>query len=489
MKIVIASSEAAPFAKTGGLADVCGSLPTAISQLGHDVCLFIPAHRQALECGQPIEPTDIRFDVPVGTKTVSGEILRSKLPGGVDVFLIAQPDYFDRAELYREAGEDYRDNCERFVFFCRAVLESLRLLALWPDVVHCNDWQTGLIPAYLKIEYHKTPGYEQVGSLMTIHNMAYQGISWHWDMLLTGIDWSYFNYHQMEFYGQLNLLKTGLVFADQLNTVSPQYAREIQQPPLGCGLEGLLRQRRHVLSGIVNGVDYEQWDPERDPHLPKNYDVNCWRTGKPACKAALQQEMGLPAAAEVPLMGMIGRLASQKGWDVLTPVIQRWAAEQDAQWVILGTGDPEYHQLLGEMARQHPGRVAVRLEFSNPLAHRIEAGADMFVMPSHFEPCGLNQMYSLRYGTVPVVHSTGGLADTIRDADEEAMRQGSANGFAFSPCDQPHLEEALHRASRIYRQAEWRQLVENGMRQDWSWENSARQYCALYEQIRQGTGR
>ena len=338
MKILLATSEVAPLAKTGGLADVCGALPHALRQEGQQCTVIMPAYRHTLESGLPIETTDLRFDVPIGPKTVSGEVYRTQLADGSDVVLVGHAGYFDRPELYRADGKDYPDNCERFVFFCRAVMELIRLLELEPTVVHCNDWQTGLIPAYLKLEYNNTPGYEKIASLLTIHNLAYQGTFWHWDMELTGLDWARFNYHEMEFYGQLNLLKTGLVYADWLTTVSPRYSQEIQTPEHGCGLQGVLQNRSHQLTGIVNGVDYTQWSPECDPHLEQPFEPANWREFKPVNKAALQRELDLPQAPDTPLIGVIGRLATQKGWDLLAPIMKRWSQTEDVQWAILGTG-------------------------------------------------------------------------------------------------------------------------------------------------------
>jgi starch synthase len=363
-------------------------------------------------------------------------------------------------------------------------MEAIRLLGLEIDVLHCNDWQTGLIPAYLKVEYPHAPRYMRIASLLTIHNMAYQGTFWHWDMLLTGLDWKYFNWRQMEFYGQLNLLKTGLVFCDSINTVSPTYAWEIQQHPLGCGLEGVLQSRRDVLSGIINGVDYAQWDPASDGNLDAEYTDANWHEGKAACKTALQQELGLPASPRVPVIGLIGRLAEQKGWSLVLDVMQRWATHVDAQWVVLGTGEPQYQEALARLAAEFPNKVAARLSFDEGLAHRIEAGSDMFVMASRFEPCGLNQLYSLRYGAVPVVRATGGLADTITNATPETVQSGAANGFSFDDFTAEALETALHRACRTYHDEPqiWAHLVETGMRQDWSWSASATRYVELYEQ-------
>lgn len=483
MNILVATSEAAPFAKTGGLADVCGALPVELARRGHDVAVILPAYRVARQAGLPLEVTGVRFDIPIGNRIVGGQLLESRLPhSDVPVYLVENNDYFDRPELYREAGEDYRDNCERFVFFSRAVVESIRLLKRPVQVVHANDWQTGLVPAYLKIEYCHTHGYETIASLFTIHNMAYQGLFWHWDMLLTGLDWKYFNYRQLEYYGKLNLLKTGIVFADTVTTVSPRYALEIQTPEQGFGLEGVLASRAGDLYGVLNGVDYREWNPEHDPHLPVRYSVENWAHGKAACKMALQREMGLPTRPEVPLLGLVGRLADQKGLDLVEEVIQRWVDSEDAQWVILGTGEPKYHELFGRLARNHPNKVAARLTFSNALAHRIEAGCDIFVMPSRFEPCGLNQLYSLRYGAVPVVRATGGLADTITDATPQNLAAGTANGFVFEEYHSSALEHALRRACNAYRHQPkvWEQLVTTGMRQDWSWARSAAIYEELY---------
>jgi starch synthase len=483
VKILMATSEAVPFAKTGGLADVCGALPVELEKLGHEPILILPAYRQIRTAGMPIEPTGIHFDVPIGNKSVSGSLLKSHLPNSsVPVYLVDQENYFDRAELYQEAGQDYKDNCERYVFFCRAVLEAIRLLDLRVDVLHANDWQTGLLPAYLKIEYRGVPGYEQIGTVFTIHNMAFQGVFWHWDMLLTGLDWKYFNWQQMEFFGNLNLLKTGLIFADRLNTVSPRYAEEIQSAPLGCGLEGVLQNRRDVLSGIVNGVDYREWDPTIDANLPVNYGPETTVAGKAACKAALQSSMGLPVAPKTPLVAFIGRLTQQKGVDLLTAVMRDWVQSHDVQWVVLGTGEPAYQSQLSMLANRYPQKVATRLEFSNRLAHRIEAGADVFLMPSRYEPCGLSQLYSLKYGSVPVVRATGGLVDTIVDLNEKTLAAGTATGFHFGDYSALALTEALQRACNTYAQdGVWKRLVQAGMRQDWSWNSSARQYVELYQ--------
>jgi starch synthase len=483
VNILVASSEAVPFCKTGGLGDVCGSLPSELARRGHRVALILPAYRQIHEAGLTISPTGATLEIPIGGKTVRGRLLESRLPGGdVPVYFVDQPSYFDRPELYRENGKDYHDNCERFVFFSRAVIEAVRLLDLSTDLIHCNDWQTGLVPAYLKIEYKGLPVYDQMASLFTIHNLAYQGNFWHWDMVLTGLDWKYFNWRQMEFYEQLSFMKTGLIFADGLSTVSPRYAEEIQTASLGCGMEGVLSHRSKVLSGIVNGVDYEQWNPRTDSSLARNYDASSVVEGKAECKAALQAELGLQARPEAPLFAIIGRLSAQKGFDLVAEAIGEWVQSSPAQWAILGTGDPEYHELVARLASRYPGKVAARLEFSEALAHRMQAGADMLLMPSRYEPCGLNQLYALKYGTAPVVRATGGLADTIVDATAETLASGTATGFAFQEYATLAFTEALRRATAMFAdQDAWRKLVLTGMRQDWSWSHSAAEYSHTYE--------
>ncbi|MEX2140663.1 MAG: glycogen synthase GlgA [Pirellulales bacterium] len=493
MKIVLATSEAVPFAKTGGLADVCGALPLELARMGHQVTMIMPAYREVRQGGHALEDTGVNLLIPIGQKTVAGRLLMGRLSAAdtgapdVPVYFVEQDDYFDRDGLYQnpDKGEDYRDNCERFVFFSRAVLEAIRLLELEVDVVHCNDWETGLVPALLQIEYRSLPRFENTVSLLTVHNLAYQGTFWHWDMLLTGLDWKYFNWHQMEFFGNLNLLKTGLVFADVINTVSPRYAEEIQSAPLGCGLEGVLQNRRKDLYGILNGVDYRQWNPETDPHLAQKYGPRNFEAGKAANKAALQQELGLPREPTTPLLAFVGRLAEQKGIDLLTPVIQEWANHQNAQWVILGTGDAKYQEAIATLAERSPHRVAARFAFCESLAHRIEAAADMFLMPSRFEPCGLNQMYSLKYGAVPVVRATGGLSDTITDATAETLAGGTANGFSFREYSSLALSETLSRACNTFARPDvWRKIITVGMDQDWSWRRSAQEYAALYQRLK-----
>ena len=481
MKILFTTSEAVPFATTGGLGDVCGSLPFALADLGHDVRVILPAYRCVWYVGREIRPLNVEFIVAVGSKTVSGRLLEHRSES-VTFYFVQQDYYYDRDALYSVHGQDYADNCERFVFFSRATLEAIRLLDFYPDIIHAHDWQTGLVPAYLKIEYASSPLYRSMGSVFTIHNMAYQGRFWHWDMLLTGLDWKYFNWQQMEAYGQLNLLKTGIVFADAISTVSPRYAQEIQTPEFGAGLEGVIQSRRDVLWGILNGIDYTVWNPTTDPHLPAPYDEHTVWQQKPFCKAALQSEVGLPQRPHVPLIAMIGRLTHQKGFDLVAKILPEWLEQTDTQWVILGTGETQLETTFRELANRYPDKLAVIFEFNLPLAHRIQGGADMFLMPSRFEPCGLAQLQALKYGTVPVVRAIGGLADTITDCRPETLANGTANGFSFTEESPQALSETLKRACDAYRQPEiWRQLVLTGMRQDWSWARSAPRYVEMYE--------
>jgi starch synthase len=488
MNIILASSEVVPYAKTGGLADVCGALPQQLEKLGHQVSVFMPGYRSVVYGDFEIRKTGVGLEIPIGNTLVAGELLVTTLPGSnVNVYLVANDDYYDRESLYGEKGVDYEDNAQRFIFFSRAVLEAVRLLDLKPDIVHCNDWQTGLIPALLKVEYDSNPIYENISSVITIHNLAYQGTYPPAAMPLTGLEWKYFNYLQMEFFDRLNLLKTGIVFADSINTVSPTYAQEIQASEQGCGLEGVLQGRSDVLSGILNGIDVTQWNPADDPLIPTNFSADDWWSGKAACKAHLQDFFGLQKNSNTPLIGIVGRLAEQKGWSLILQVMQKWLESTDVQWVILGTGSPQYHAALTSLYQNHPHKLGLRLGFSNELAHQIEAGADMFVMPSQYEPCGLNQMYSMAYGTVPVVRKTGGLADTVVDASQQTIADQTANGFTFDQFTAAELENALSRAINMYRhdKENWNNLVNAGIKRDWSWAVSAKAYQRLYRQTLQ----
>jgi len=488
MHVVMAAAEAIPFAKTGGLADVCGTLPLKLAEQGHRCSIFIPAYKRALECGFAMVDTHISFVVDMAGRPMSARILKTTLGNGsVDVYLVDQPLYFDREQLYGDYRGDYRDNCERFCFFSRCVVEAIERLRLPVDIIHCHDWQAGLIPAYHKTNFREFRWYKNAASVMTIHNLAYQGRYWQHDMGLTAMDWQYFNWQQMEFYGDLNLLKTGISFSDFVTTVSPSYAMEIQTPAFGCGLDGTLRVRGNRIAGIVNGVDYDVWDPRNDIHLAQGYNVDNWPAAKGKNKSDLQRLVGLPERADVPMIGLIGRLAEQKGWDLVKPLLEQTVDSIDVQWVILGNGEQRFANALSELARRRPDRVAVRLEFSDPLAHKIEAGSDMFLMPSRYEPCGLNQLYSLRYGTVPIVHATGGLIDTVTNLNEASWAAGTATGFSFQNYDFESLKECVQRGIDTYSREPkvWATLVETGMTQDWSWTSSASAYETAYRRARE----
>ena len=496
MNVVYISPEVAPLAKTGGLADVAGALPKALENLGHDVSVFMPFYRQAKEyfdkggAEQKIIETGVSVSVPIATRRPTADVLEARLPGsGVRLYLIRNDAYFDRTDLYTDSARhaDYDDNCERFVFFSRAALEAAEALGLQPDVIHCNDWQTGLVPAYVRTLYGNGKAVADARTVFSIHNMAYQGTFPQSHMQLTGLDWRLFNWKQLEFYGQLNCLKGGLVFGDILNTVSRRYAQEIQTEEFGCGLEGVLTERTLDLHGVVNGIDCAVWSPEVDDLIPAGYSA-ADLSGKAACKAELLRSQGLPESERTPLIGIISRLAAQKGFDILELALDEMM-KLDLQIVMLGTGDKKYHQLFEVAAAKYPDKLAANLAFSNRLAHEIEAGCDMFLMPSRYEPCGLNQLYSLKYGTVPVVRATGGLADTIVDCNEESMADGTATGFAFDAYGPAELLSTVERALATYaRPDDWSRLVANGMAQDWSWRRSAREYERLYELALTGAG-
>ena len=486
LRIVLASSEAVPFSKTGGLADVVGALAKSLDQLGHDVTLIVPDYflmRQSAKGLPIISETGLRFTIPMNGRSVAGTVNCT----GVRVLLVRQSDYFDRRQLYQEHGHGYVDNCERFCFFSRAVLEISRQMILRPDVIHCNDWQTGIIPALLNSQYANRPGFENTSTVMTLHNMAYQGRFWHFDMPLTGMDWRYFNHHQMEAWGDLNLLKTGIAFADQITTVSPTYAEEICHPEGGYGLEGLLRYRNRDLVGILNGIDTDVWNPGTDPHLASHFTAATVAAGKPRCKSQLQQRMKLPQQSGTPLIGMVSRMADQKGFDLVMGSADRLLSK-DIQMVFLGTGDLTCETQLRDLALRYPTKVAVEIGFDESLAHQIEGGADAFLMPSRFEPCGLNQMYSLRYGTVPIVRKVGGLADSVinypsdaKSPEVAAKSLETATGFAFSDYTNEAFAGTVERAIHCYSQKSiWQKLVQNGMTGDWSWTRSAESYVDVY---------
>ncbi len=485
MRVLQVASEATPFAKTGGLADVAGALPEALAHQGCDVTLVIPAYREVFSKGLPIEPTGIEFDVPIGMRQVPARIFRCIRPESrVEVLLVANDECFDRPSLYGGA-EDYTDNSERFIFFSRAAIELASRQERPFDIIHCHDWQTGLVPAYQKMLYQSAPSVQHARTVMTIHNMAYQGLFWHWDMLLTGLDWKYFNWQQMEFWGQLNLLKTGIVFADWLTTVSPTYAREIQRDPGGCGLEGVLAGRSDVLTGIVNGIDTVAWNPRTDRHIPRHYSEQDFADGKYAARVALAAKLGHAAPDPRPLVAFVGRLVDQKGIDLVVELLGRMAGGGRARFVVLGTGHSHVEESLRRVAASFPGTIDLVIGFDEGYAHLVQAAADIMLVPSRFEPCGLTQLYALRYGTLPVVRATGGLVDTVVDTTADTLQNGTANGFVFEAYDSHALEQAVWRALDAHANRDlWSGLVRRAMLQDWSWDSSGREYLRVYEQAR-----
>ena len=479
MRILFVSSEAYPLIKTGGLGDVAGSLPHALLDLKLDVRLIMPAYATAL--GQ-LGETKILTQFSEGTDTVT--LREGQLPDSpLKVWLVDAPGYFDRpGNPYLDSnGQPWVDNAERFALFCRIVTRlALNQGGLnWaPDIVHCNDWQTGLVPALLELSPQRP------ATVFTIHNLAYQGLFPAESVQKLGLPASWWSHHVLEFHGQLSFIKGGLVFADRINTVSPSYAREIQTAEFGNGLDGLLRHRSSVLSGILNGIDTDEWNPATDPLLEYHYDTHNL-SGKFSNKQALQSALGLPQKPGAPLIGLVSRLVTQKGIDIILDAIPS-LVKLPLQLVLLGSGDRALETRLTTLARQHPNKLAVSIGYDETLAHHIEAGADMYLMPSRFEPCGLNQMYSLRYGTVPIVRNVGGLADTVTDISAKTLAKGTANGFIVNTDDSLALLKTIKRALRRYRnKAQWQQLQTTGMQQDFSWRNSAREYLTLYRHARQ----
>lgn len=472
LRILYVAAEVAPFAKTGGLADVAGALPQALARLGHDVRVVLPRHRGVEAAAGALRVAVPRVAIPIADRTVEGAILEGRLGDRVPVYFVDHDGYYDRPALYGAT-----DDCERFVFFCRSVLAALPALGWMPHVVHANDWQAGLLPVYLETLYRDVPGYADVATVFTAHNLAYQGVFWHYDLPMTGLGWDLFTPAGIEFYGHLSLLKGGLVFADLLTTVSPTYAREIQTPAFGERLDGVLRERSLDLVGILNGLDVEAWNPATDPDIPKRFERDD-PGGKAACAAALRDELGLPdPGGRTPLVGVVSRLAEQKGLDLVAESVPAIRAG-GGQLVVLGAGEEPLESLLGELARAHPESVAVRIGFDDRLARRIYAGADLFLMPSRYEPCGLGQLIALRYGTVPVVRRTGGLADTVRPWDRAS---GEGTGFLFDELSAAGCGAALARAFAAHADpAAWRRLVANAMAADFSWDASAEAYVTCY---------
>jgi starch synthase len=475
------ASEAVPLAKTGGLGDVVGSLATELHRLGHDLKLALPVYRDYGDAVKAVgETRKIRVPSPPGAAEVSvesGVLKESK----VSLLGIRHDPFFARPGLYGDEGGDYPDNLARFALFCRATLEACLDLNWMPDVLHAHDWQAALAVVYLKTLYQSDQRWSSCRTLFTIHNMGYQGVFPSSVFPSTGLPWAEYSPDRLEFYGQVNLLKGGVVYADRLNTVSPTYAREIQTAEFGYGLEGALQARKERLFGVINGIDDHEWSPTADPHLAAHYSAKDL-AGKSVCKAALQREVKLPAR-NVPLLGVISRLVMQKGIDLLLEILPELLT-LDVQVILLGSGDPAYQARCLELEEHFPRKFAARIGFDEALAHRIEAGAEIFLMPSRYEPCGLNQLYSLSYGTVPVVRKTGGLADTVT-AYRPYGKKDTGTGFVFESAHPEVFFSTVLSALHAYRdEAEWRRLMRRGMQQDFSWRRSAKQYVELYEGLR-----
>jgi starch synthase len=476
MKILIASSEVVPYVKTGGLADVTGTLVNALSKLGTKASIILPLYRKVkTELNVwDIQPMPHEITVPLGNNIETGRLWNAKTSKGSDVFFIENDRFFDRDELYGTSEGDYSDNAMRFIFYCRGVLEAIKVLDLEVDIIHCNDWQTGLIPVYLKTIYKDT--FPHIRTLLTLHNLGYQGIFWHLDMDITGLGWDMFNIKALEFYGKINLLKGGLIFADSITTVSTTYAKEIQTPEHGFGLEDVLKKRRKNLYGIINGIDVNEWGPWKDNLIPTKYNRKNL-SGKADCKRSLQKECGL-TVNDSPLIGMVTRLSSQKGLDLVSEAIVD-LINSGSQVVILGKGDDYYQTLFSNLHSRYSGKLSVTIGYDNNFAHRIYAGSDIFLMPSKYEPCGLGQLIALRYGAIPVGRKTGGFADSITEYNNSS---GSGTGFLFEDYSKDAMIKAIEKALKFYNDRDrWANIVRNAMSQDFSWNHSAKEYIAIYK--------
>lgn len=475
MKLLMVASEAAPFAKTGGLADVVGSLPVALYAQGHDVRLVMPWYRAVRGVAGNLRPSRRKLSIAMGDHVYQAGYRTGEIRG-VPVYFIDVPELYDRPELYGEDGQDYPDNAERFGLLSRAALELVRQIKFVPEVIHAHDWQAGLVPVYLHQQRGQNSFFAKTGSLFSIHNLGYQGIFPPETTQALGLDDSLLNPDGLEYHGQISLLKGGIRFADQVNTVSPTYCQEIQTLEHGMGMDGLLRSRADRLHGLLNGLDVSLWSPAKDQSLTSTYAPG-QMSGKALCKKELQQSLELQVSSATPIVAMVTRLDSQKGIDL---VLESWVKIMalDLQLVVLGTGNPDFERRLAEAASYYPGQACVLLRFDDALSRRIYAGSDLFLMPSRYEPCGLGQLIALRYGSVPLVHATGGLADTIVDPQTSADR---ANGFVFYEYRHSSLLKGLARALKAYAEPKsWQKLVLQGMSQDLSWTHAAGQYEHLY---------
>jgi starch synthase len=479
MHIVFAASECVPFSKTGGLADVVGALPRALIALGHQVSVYVPRYRQT-KLANP-ETVVRSITVPFDDHYRFCSVVTAGKQAGVQFYFVDYPPFFDRDALYGTSAGDFPDNAERFALFSRAVLEASKILGV-PQVFHCHDWQSALISVLLRTQYSEDPAFRDVGTVFTIHNMGYQGLFPPDTLPLLTLPWDLFAITKMEFFGNVNFLKGALVYSDFITTVSRKYSQEIQTTEFGFGLEGVLHDRSATVTGILNGVDYDEWSPQTDKFIAARYSPEAL-SGKAACKADLLSAFGVTNPdLKLPVIGIVSRFAAQKGFDLIAQIMDRLAREEMIV-VALGNGDKQYEEMFLRLQKQFPQKIAVKVAYDNALAHKIEAGSDMFLMPSKYEPCGLNQIYSLKYGTVPIVRATGGLDDTIEPWDP---RTGKGTGFKFSEYNGESLLLTIKHALQAFRdQTSWQILMRNGMNKDFSWNASAKEYVRVYERVRQ----
>jgi starch synthase len=481
IKILFLSPEVTPFAKSGGLADVAGSLPLSLKRSGADVRIVIPNYHITKEGNFKNQLLIKDMEVPLGEEKLKVDVLETFLGEDIPVYLLEREDMYGRSNLYGNSRGDYYDNLERFSFFSHASLLVSRKLDFKPDIIHCHDWQTGIIPALLKGPYSSFKDLTDALTVFTIHNMGYQGIFPDDKLNVTGLNKrDFFHPAGIEYWGKISLLKAGIVYSDAVTTVSPTYAREIQTPEFGMGMEGILKQRSDSLYGILNGVDYNIWNPSNDEHIPVKYS-NKRMSGKSRCKELLIKEMDLdPTLKARPLLAIISRLDTQKGIDILLDILDEILAF-DLGLVVLGAGDETFQNILNQAAKHHRGNIGIKIGFDDPLAHRIMAGSDIFLIPSRYEPCGLTQMYALKYGTVPLVRATGGLNDTIKSFDEKT---GNGNGFKFGSYSAEALLKEIEKAVSLFNDKKaWKKLMSNGMNSDFSWDRSAKSYLDLYLSI------
>lgn len=477
MRILLASSEVHPFSKSGGLADMVAALAKALGRAGHQVGLVTPLYSGILERFPGIQRFDWWIDLPLGATRVQASVWILQPSLGLTIYFIDHPPFYARAGLYGDATKDYPDNAQRFIFYSKCVVQLARYLPWQPEIVHAHDWQVGLVPL-LMLHQRLADGWLRAPrSVFTIHNLAYQGNFPRAAYDFTNLPLDYFNPNGLEFYGYMSCMKAAIVYSDLITTVSPRYAREITTEEFGCGLDAILRQRQNSLVGILNGVDYDEWNTDDNPYLPYPYSVRRL-TGKTKTKAELQAEFGLPVRANVPLFASITRLAEQKGVDIQLGALEEMLSA-DMQFILLGSGSPAFETAYRALQKRYPSKVSVRIGFNNVLAHHIEAGADFFLMPSHYEPCGLNQMYSLRYGTIPIVRVTGGLDDSVVDVSESVER---ANGIKFKDYSVRALAKAIRKALVLFEHKELLQRYRrNGMKADFSWDRTAEEYVRVYE--------